>query len=61
MLLYAKSPPPLSQEDTYNIWPGGVDPITIKSVRVHGGRKTYRKRRNNNKSRKVARKYKNKL
>ena len=52
-LLYARSPIPLSKQDTYNIWPGGVDPTTIRSVRVHGGRrKTYKKRRNNKKTRK---------
>lgn len=53
-LLYARSPIPFSKQDTYNIWPAGVDPTTIRSVRVHGGRKkTYRKRRNNKKSRKT--------
>ena len=59
MLSYAKSPPPFSKYDTYNIWPGGIDPITIKSVRMHGGRKkTYKKRRHNKKSRKLLRKRK---
>ena len=57
MLSYAKSPPPFSKHDTYNIWSGGVDPTTIKSVRMHGG-KTYKKRRHNKKSRKLLRKHK---
>jgi hypothetical protein len=53
MVTYTRSPIPFSKQDTYNIWPGGVDPTTIKSVRVHGGRrKTYKKRRNNKKTRK---------
>jgi len=63
-LLYAKSPIPFSKQDTYNIWPGGVDPTTIRSVRMRGGRKkTYKKRRNNKKYRmtnKMIRKHKTK-
>jgi hypothetical protein len=41
MQRYPASPPPLSNQDTYTTWPGGVDPTARVYDSVGGRRRAY--------------------
>ncbi len=55
MAKFPASPEPLSKQDTYTTWPGGVDP-TAKLYATGGKRKTHRSRRSSRSKTRKARK-----